>query len=220
MPEDVAKCAKAKDDDPETRSSTPEFVDAADILKLVGTESEGVLYSTNRMQARFAEDFLGDAYNKRAGELVDAMKDGRPFGTNLAGGQSYGRIVASMKHIEGSWERVAQAPPDTTGSLTAEKLYSAYDTALTQYWKLLTKIKLGLNLEGVVGVIGPVFWILLQHHLTVAKTAGDKIIAETKTLDAQKAAAVVAWTDKTQAKIAAAALTAYGYESMTNLKLG
>jgi len=89
MPEDVAESAKAKDDKPESRSPTPEFVDAADILRLVGFESRGTLYSTNRMQARWAKDFLGDAYSKRGGELAADVKEGKPIGTNLEGGQSY-----------------------------------------------------------------------------------------------------------------------------------
>jgi hypothetical protein len=44
------------------------------------------------------------------------------------------------------------------------------------------------------------------------QAAGDKIIAETKSLDAEKAAAVVAWTEKTRAKIVDAGLAANGYD--------
>jgi hypothetical protein len=93
---------------------------------------------------------LGDAYSKRGGELADAAREGKPVGTNLEGGQSYRvewflclccypcvqadfcfvakRIIASLKDINANWERVAQELPDTTGSHTAEKLYSAYET--------------------------------------------------------------------------------------------
>jgi len=152
VPEDIAKNAKSKDDEPEFRSTTPEFLDAADVLRLVGTESKGTLYSTNRMQARWAKDFLGGAYENKAKELEAAAREGEPIGTNLEGGQSYKveyysfsclccypcvqadfcfvakRIIASLKDINANWERVAKELPDTTGSLTAEKLYSAYET--------------------------------------------------------------------------------------------
>jgi hypothetical protein len=89
MPEEIAKNAKAKDDEPEFRSTTPEFVDAADILKSIGAESKGTLYSTNRMQARWANDFLNDAYLNEARELEAAARAGKSVGTNLEGGQSY-----------------------------------------------------------------------------------------------------------------------------------
>ena len=91
MPEDIAKDARAKDEDPELGPGTPEVVDAAEILSSIGAESKGTLYSTNRMQERWAKDFLDDAYLKRANELVAALEAGEivPVGKNMAGGQSY-----------------------------------------------------------------------------------------------------------------------------------
>jgi hypothetical protein len=191
MPEDVAKNAKAKDDEPEFRSTTPESLDAADILRSVGTESKGTLYSTNRMQARWAKDFLGDAYSKRGGELADAAREGKPVGTNLEGGQSYRgkwflclccypcvqadfcwvakRIITSLKDINANWERVAQELPDTTGSLTAEKLYSAYET--------VSCFRLGEQIASNHGIVAGLIANLGSHRILEAPHANQTRLA-------------------------------------------
>jgi hypothetical protein len=191
VPEDIAKNAKAKDDEPEFRSTTPEFLDAADILRLVGTESKGTLYSTNRMQARWAKDFLGDAYSKRGGELADAAREGKPVGTNLEGGQSYRvewflclccypcvqadfcfvaeRIITSLKDINANWERVAQELPDTTGSLTAEKLYSTYET--------VSCFRLGEQIASNHGMVAGLIANLGSHRILEAPHANQTRLA-------------------------------------------
>lgn len=145
LPEDIAKTAKTLDDrvmkfDPSLRS-----VDATEYLRRIVDESEWAQFSTGRMEAWRANDFVNGAYEKRAAEMYEAKKAGKPEGYNTEGDRSYAvstaalatsrfrryigadffvkRIVQSLKIVTWNWETVTAMLPDTSELL---KLRAAY----------------------------------------------------------------------------------------------
>ena len=145
LPEDIAKTAKALNDRVMKFGPSPRFVDATEYLQRIEDESEWAQFSTGRMEARWANDFVNGAYEKRAAEMYEAKKAGKPEGYNTEGGRSYAvstaalatsrfrryigadlfvkRIVQSLKIITWNWEAVTAMLPDTSELL---KLRAAY----------------------------------------------------------------------------------------------
>jgi hypothetical protein len=145
LPEDIAKTAKALDERVVKFDPSPRSVDATEYLQRIEDESEWAQFSTDRMEARWANEFVNGAYEKRAAEMYEAKKSGKPEGYNTEGGGSYAvstaalatsrfrryigadlfvkRIVQSLKIITWNWETVTAMLPDTSELL---KLRAAY----------------------------------------------------------------------------------------------
>ena len=95
-----------------------------------------------------------------------------------------------MTRLCWNWDRVGKELPDTTGYLTAESLYNAYDKvsrehephesaqsiltenqALDEYFGLIEKIAKGLRQQGVASLVGKLFVIHLENHKGYTKVS-------------------------------------------------